>query len=125
MDLLPPKGVRQRERLNRIFLAVKTILRLVSYKEQNRFQANNSSLLATSAERNPARTSFHNFSGEEIKASILPSHHLNCPMDELIATGEAAFEFIRNAEMDVDMKNAFYQLEKQFSFYKNLCQLVN
>lgn len=97
----------------------------MSYKEQNGFQANNSSLLATSAERNPARTSFQHFSAEELKASILPSHHLNYPVEELIATGEAAFEFIRNAEMDVNMKNAFYQLEKQFSFYKNLCQLAN
>lgn len=97
----------------------------MSCTEQNGFQANNSSLLTTSAERNPARTSFQNFSAEELKASFLPGHHLNYPIEELIATGEAAFEFIRNADMDVDMKNAFYQLEKQFSFYKNLCQLVN
>jgi len=97
----------------------------MSCTEQNGFQANNSSLSTTSAERNPARTSFENFSAEELKQSILSSHYLNYPIEELIATGEAAFEFIRNAEMEVEMKNAFYRLEKQFSFYKNLCQLVN
>lgn len=97
----------------------------MSYTEQNVLQANNSNLSTTPSERNPARTHFKNFSAEELKQSILPSHNLNYPIEELIATGEAAFEFIRNAEMEVEMKNAFYQLEKQFSFYKNLCLLVN
>lgn len=95
------------------------------YSERNSEQEKQTNLQLTPTERNPARTSFQNFSAEELKASLLPGHHLNYPIEELIATGEAAFEFIRNAEMDVDMKNAFYQLEKQFSFYKNLCQLVN
>lgn len=42
------------------------------------------------------------------------------PLDELIATGEAVFTFIRFVRMDEDLKKAFYQLEKQFDFYKNL-----
>jgi len=97
----------------------------MSCAKENCLQENNSTLSTTSAERNTAKTMFRNFSAEELKESILPSHNLNYPIEELIATGEAAFEFIRNAEMEVEMKNAFYQLEKQFIFYRNLCLLTN
>jgi hypothetical protein len=42
------------------------------------------------------------------------------PLDELIATGDAMFTFIRFARMDEELKKAFFQLQKQFDFYKNL-----
>ena len=42
-----------------------------------------------------------------------------CTLDELIATGEAVFNLIRFSELDTCIKNAFYQLEKQFDFYAN------
>jgi hypothetical protein len=43
-------------------------------------------------------------------------------LDELIATGEAAFSLIRHSELEPDLKSAFHQLEKQFSFYSQLLE---
>lgn len=39
-------------------------------------------------------------------------------LDELIASGEAVFNLIRFSKLDTGFKNAFYQLEKQFDYYK-------
>ena len=52
-------------------------------------------------------------------APILPSLNpaQRCTLEELIATGEAVFNLIRFSELDTCIKNAFYQLEKQFDFY--------
>lgn len=97
----------------------------MSWAKENCLQENNSTLSTTSAERNTAKTMFQNFSAEELKQSILTSHNQNCPIEELIATGEAVFEFIKNSEMEVETKNAFYQLEKQYIFYRNLCLMSN
>jgi hypothetical protein len=41
-------------------------------------------------------------------------------LEELIATTEAIFSFIRFSELDPGIKNAFYQLEKQFEFHSSL-----
>lgn len=43
-------------------------------------------------------------------------------VDELIATGDAAFSLIRHSEMDDELKCAFHQLEKQYLFYSRLVQ---
>lgn len=56
----------------------------------------------------------------QIKEALLPDNESFCPLEELIATGEAVFAFIRQSQMDLSSRNAFYQLEKQFDFYKNL-----
>lgn len=93
--------------------------------DQNSSQANRSSLSTKPAERNTARTKFQDFSAEELKESIVPPYNLNHPIEELVATGEAVFEFIKNSEMETETKNAFYQLEKQFTFYRNLCLMRN
>lgn len=97
----------------------------MSWAEQNCSQENNSILSVTSAERNTAQSRFRDFSADDLKQSILTSHDLNNPVEELVATGEAVFEFIRNSEMGTDMKSAFHQLEKQFIFYRNLCLMAN
>jgi hypothetical protein len=54
--------------------------------------------------------------------ALLPllSQQQRCTLDELIATGEAVFSLIRFSELDTCIKDAFYQLEKQFAFYANL-----
>jgi hypothetical protein len=57
---------------------------------------------------------------EQIKNALLPNNERLYPLDELVATAEAVFNFIRSSELDTGVKNAFYQLEKQFEFYKNL-----
>ena len=53
--------------------------------------------------------------------ALLPLLNLQqrCTLEELIATGEAVFNLIRFSELDTCIKNAFYQLEKQFDFYAN------
>jgi hypothetical protein len=93
----------------------------MTYTEQTNLRESSSALLTSSAERNTARTNFRDFSAEVLKESIVSSYNLNHPIEELVATGEAVFEFIKNSEMETEAKNAFYQLEKQFIFYRNLC----
>lgn len=56
----------------------------------------------------------------QIREALLPAYEHFCPLEELIATGEAVFAFIHQSQIDLSSKNAFYQLEKQFGFYKNL-----
>ncbi|MDP4265586.1 MAG: hypothetical protein Q8941_23890 [Bacteroidota bacterium] len=90
--------------------------------ERNRLPANEDFLETTPAGRNAAKKYVSEFSAAEIKEALIPDLELTCPLEELIATGEAVFAFIRHSEMDPLMKNAFCQLEKQFDFYKNLVQ---
>jgi len=59
-------------------------------------------------------------SADELKQAMLPALGHCKPLEELIATGEAAFEFVRLTEMDTEAKNAFYRLEMLFGFYKGL-----
>ena len=61
------------------------------------------------------------YTPEEIKAALVQT--LNSEpdaLDELIATGEAVFSLLSQTELEEDVKNAFYQLEKQFMFYAAL-----
>jgi hypothetical protein len=74
----------------------------------------------TSAARNAAFRFLHEFSAETLKDTLLLDRHLSKPVEELMATAEAAFVLIRNSEMDIELKNAFYRLEVQFEFYRNL-----
>lgn len=62
----------------------------------------------------------HNIPAEKIKTCLLTTHELSKPTDELIATCEAVFTMIRNSEMELETKNAFYRLEMQFEFYRQL-----
>lgn len=78
---------------------------------------------AVTTERNTAGMPFRDFGADEIKQSLLPGHELNKPVEDLIATTEAVFEFIRRIEMRKSTKKAFAQLERQFDFYKNLIML--
>lgn len=63
-------------------------------------------------------------SAEAIKKALMPDNEPLDPLDELIATGEAAFQLIRFSEMDMHVKCAFFQLEKQFAFYANLVNRI-
>jgi hypothetical protein len=56
-----------------------------------------------------------------IKVLLSGDEEINL-VDELIATGEAAFSLIRHSEMELDLKCAFHQLEKQYVFYTRLVQ---
>ncbi len=57
---------------------------------------------------------------EHNKQALLLNNEQLYALDELIATGEAVFNLIRFSELDPGIKDAFYQLEKQFTFYANL-----
>jgi hypothetical protein len=54
------------------------------------------------------------------KHALLLNYEQLSALDELIATGEAVFNLIRFSELDACIKDAFYQLEKQFLYYSNL-----
>jgi hypothetical protein len=64
----------------------------------------------------------HEISAETLKETLLEDRQLSKPVEELMATAEAAFVLIRNSEMDMELKNAFYRLEMQFEFYRNLVE---
>lgn len=66
---------------------------------------------------------FSQFTAEEIHQAIMPYDPLASPLEELIATTEAVFTFIRYSDMDMTMRNAFGQLERQFEFYKRLVEM--
>ena len=57
---------------------------------------------------------------EHNKHALLLNNEQLSALDELIATGEAVFNLIRFSELDPGIKDAFYQLEKQFLYYSNL-----
>ena len=78
---------------------------------------------AVTSDRNTGNMFFNEFTPEEVKQSLMPTHELRRPLEELIATGEAVFEFIKRSELKKSTKSAFYQLEKQFEFYKSLLLL--
>ena len=60
--------------------------------------------------RNPSAAAIH--------SALLQVHESDLdPVDEMIAIGEAVFNLIRLANLEPGVKDAFYQLEKQFGFY--------
>jgi|GEM_PF-3629257 len=88
----------------------------MSWATENCSQENNSNLSTTSAERNAATTLFLDLSLYDFRNAALPAHELNFPIEELIATGEATFEFIRNSEMEVETKNVFISWRSNLIF---------
>ena len=95
------------------------------YTNQKTLQTNGDSLQTAASEQKATRIYIHNYSAKDIKHAILPLQGGNCPVEELIAVGEAVFEFINNSEIDLHVKNAFGHLERLFDFYKNLIQSGN
>lgn len=67
-------------------------------------------------------TSIEEIPAEDLRTALLPLHEYCKPQDEMIATAEATYELIRCADMDLQTKNAFYRLEKQFNFFKELVE---
>ena len=100
MGLLPQKGATQRERQDRFLISAAGPL--------------GPPYLYTMSipRRQPT--------AEEIKNALLPDNDIIDPLEELIATGDAVFNLIRFSELDMGIKDAFYQLERQFTFYTNL-----
>jgi len=96
----------------------------MSYKKTTRRQVKKSTPPAPSKVPTTARVFVEDFTAAQMKEAVLPLNQLNCPLDELIATAEATYEFLHTADMDRHIRNAFCQLEKQFDFYKNLVQMA-
>jgi len=55
-----------------------------------------------------------------LKKALIEEDQWADVLGELIATGESAFTFIRYSALEQPIKDAMYQLEKQFAFYKRL-----
>lgn len=63
----------------------------------------------------------HEYSDSALRAAILSEHQQASPLEEMIGTAEAAFEFAyQSQEIESNTKNVFFQLEKQFGFYRKL-----
>lgn len=90
---------------------------------QNTLQEKNDPQTTTA--QKPPRIYIHDYPAKDIKNAILPLHSGNCPVEELIAVGEAVFEFINGSDMELRLKNAFGHLERLFDFYKNLIESGN
>lgn len=69
-----------------------------------------------------APLSFTAISPERLSRAFLLTHDATgTPFEELIATGSAVFELIRHSDsIDVPLRQAFEQLEKQFALYAEL-----
>jgi hypothetical protein len=61
-----------------------------------------------------------NYTPEQFKKAMLPDCEELDALDELIATGEAVFDLINISDLDIQLKNAIYQLEKLFAIYARL-----
>jgi hypothetical protein len=59
---------------------------------------------------------------QQLRQSLVTIYEHNQPLEELLSTCEAAFTLIRHSEMEVELRNAFWQLEKQFDFWKRLVE---
>jgi hypothetical protein len=59
---------------------------------------------------------------EEVMKALLADGEPLDPLEGLKATGDAVFALIRFSDVDCYVKNAFYQLEKQFLFYSTLME---
>jgi len=91
--------------------------------KQNRRQVKKSSPPAPKAVTT-ARIYVEDFTAAQMKEAILPLNQLACPLDELIATAEAAFAFMQSADVDRGFMRSLCQIEKLFDFYKNLVEMA-
>jgi hypothetical protein len=93
------------------------------YTNKNRRQVKKSNLHAIPAVTT-ARIYVEDFTADQMKEALLPLNQLTCPLDELIATAEAAFELMRSADVDRRFIRSLCQVEKLFDFYKNLVEMA-
>ena len=123
IGLLPQKGVKQRERQNRIlFLPIKLYPDMLTSSKKG-LKKNQHSVLQNS--KTSSRLFIHQYAAKDIKQAIISLHAGNCPLEELIAISEATFALISKTDMDLQLKNAFFQFERLFDFYKNLLRSGN
>ena len=92
-------------------------------KNNNRRQVKKTSRPAPAAAP-AARVYVEDFSAAQLKEALLPLHQVSCPLEEMVTTAEAAFEFMRGIDTDRSTINSICQLEKLFNFYKNLVWMV-
>lgn len=59
---------------------------------------------------------------DQLKKSLHSIYENNQPLEELLNTCEATYALIRHSELEMELRNAFWQLEKQFDFWKKLVE---
>lgn len=87
--------------------------------------------MATNKKSDARKSSVLLVTSDEIESTVqewsdhdsVALEELTDPMEDLIATAEATYEFIRNAEMDQNLKRAFWQLESKFETHKKVMEL--
>ena len=70
-----------------------------------------------------SKTCLKEFSADDLKTTLLNSYDEASIWEELVLTVQAMFEFVWHSELELPMRNAVYQLEKQFQFYRRLMEL--
>ena len=87
---------------------------------KNQAGGNESIHQTPSEQRNNSSAFLHELPSEQIKEALVDGQKNICPLDEMICASEAAFAIARYSEISMELKNAFYRLEKQFEMYKRL-----
>jgi hypothetical protein len=95
----------------------------MSSKKTNRKQEKKNKLPLATTTPCTTRMYLEDFTPQQLQQALLPLSGGSCPLEELIATANAAFNFVNAAELDKQVSEAFWQLEKLFNFYSHLVQM--
>jgi len=90
------------------------------YQEKNGLPKNRSSTHTFAEGQKPINILFQDIPAICLKKEFINSERFGDVLGELIAVSETAFAFIYYSDLDQPIRNAMYQLEKQFDFYKRL-----
>jgi hypothetical protein len=93
---------------------------VIMYQEKNDLQKNGSSTHHLTTTPPPTNILLKEIPAINLKKALVQVEPWMDALGELIMTSEAAFAFIRYSELDLPLRNAMNQLEKQFEFYKCL-----
>ena len=93
---------------------------VIVFQQKNDVPKNGSSTHALSITRPATNILLKEIPAINLKKALVDVEPGMDALGELIMTSEAAFAFIRYSELDLPLRNAMNQLEKQFDFYRRL-----
>lgn len=93
---------------------------VIMYQEKNGLPKNGSSTHTLAGGEKPINVLFSDIPAICLKKELINGEKHADVLGELIAVTETAFAFIHYSELDLPIKNAMAQLEKQFEFCRRL-----
>jgi hypothetical protein len=93
---------------------------VIMFQQKNDVPKNGSSTHGVTLTRPITNILFSEIPAINLKKALVNVEPGMDALGELIMTGQAAFAFIRYSELDLPLRNAMNQLEKQFEFYRRL-----